>query len=83
MPKMTAQEAHNMLVADLLAQRLLLSALLRQVPDIRLLRRDFAEQVEDSTVRATYSTMPESFFQAFLEARDTWLEVIDAVATSG
>jgi hypothetical protein len=67
---------------ELLTMRLLLGALIQQVPDINKLQADFAELSEDSTVRTMYATMPEPFFQGVLEQRRQLADLIAQIAAA-
>lgn len=62
----------NSHAAELAVIRLLLNAALRQLPDQRVLLANFNEMAEDNEVRAMFSDMPESFFQAFRQHRSVW-----------
>lgn len=64
--------AVNTAAAHDAALKLVIATLTDQVPDTGRLLRDFNSQAEDTNIRTMYSSMPESFFQGFQEARATW-----------
>jgi hypothetical protein len=56
---------------------LLMMALIAQAPDKQRLLKDFAEMVEDTTIRAMYSSHPEAFLRAAQSAAKTWTSAIE------
>ncbi|MBN9463446.1 MAG: hypothetical protein J0H00_19725 [Burkholderiales bacterium] len=66
--------------AELMVLRLLVAALIKRVPDIRLFIADFSEMSEDNVVRTMNSAMPEALFQEVLAIREHWLVVLEDAA---
>lgn len=66
--------------AELMALRLLVTALIKQTPDMRMLISDFSEMSEDNAVRTMHSGMPETIFQEFLSLRAFWLRALGTIA---
>lgn len=58
------------------ATRLVISALAAQAPDPQRLLRDFAQRLEDTSVRTMFSSMPESFYQSVQLAGESWKQVL-------
>lgn len=68
--------AVNTAAAHDAALRLVVTALTDQVPDTARLLKDFSSQAEDTNVRTMFSSRPESFYEGFQAARETWEEML-------